>query len=123
MSHLKLLGLTPKLSVTLRSRLSSTRKWDSWCYKKPGKTRKLQGRRLEREKKENEETRRGRELSQDPDAPGLGTLHTTPDLLASPSTHHSLRILAQGNRYLFNRKEPTPTPGYSGNKAPPTAGL
>lgn len=75
---------------------------------KPGKTRKLQGRRLEREKKKTRRREKGRTPLRTQTPQDLGRyVYTTPDLLASPSTHHSLRILAQGNRYLFNRKANT----------------
>ena len=52
-------------------------------------------------------------------------VHPTPEPFFWPRLALTIAsgILAQGNSYLLNRKEPKPTPGYSGNKAPPTAGL
>lgn len=103
--------LTPKLSVTLLSRLSSTKVGFMVLQKKQEKQENCRDGAWKGRKRKRGNERRDANSFQGPEAPGLGT-RRTPDpgafLLASPSTHHSLRDLST-RKQLSSQQEGTKT--------------
>ncbi|KAJ8789081.1 hypothetical protein J1605_005004 [Eschrichtius robustus] len=86
--------------------LNSSTKVEFRVLQEIGKERKLQGLLMEREKEIRGEGRWDADASQCPDNQGPGTRSKEDPgaVLASPGTHHHLRISAQGNRYGCDRK-------------------